>query len=74
MILHAVGMDDWGTDSVEAYIERAVDAAADLPGLARLRADLRQRVTASPLCDAADLARQVEAAYRDLWEAWRTAC
>src|SRR5258708_22038427 len=70
-ILHAVELDDWVTDDVDAYVARAVAAAADPDALARLRAELRTRVAASPLCDAAGLARDVEAALRALWEAWR---
>ena len=70
-ILHAVGLDDWVTDSVDAYVARAVAAASDLEALAELRAALRPRMAASPLLDAAGLACAVEAAYRALWDEWR---
>lgn len=70
-ILHAVGLDDWVTGNVDAYVARAVAAAADRDGLARLRAALRPRFAASPLHDATGLARDVESAYRSLWDAWR---
>jgi predicted O-linked N-acetylglucosamine transferase (SPINDLY family) len=70
-ILHAVGLDDWVTDDVQAYVARAVAAASDLAALAGLRGGLRERVAASPLHDAAGLARQVEAAFRTLWNDWR---
>jgi predicted O-linked N-acetylglucosamine transferase (SPINDLY family) len=74
MILHAVGMDEWVSDTVDEYVARAVAAAADLNALAQLRAGLRSRVAQSPLCDAAGLARSVEAAYREFWDEWRLAC
>ena len=74
MILHAVGMDGWVTSNVDEYVARAVAAAADMAALARERSDLRQRVAASPLCDAPGLARHVETAYRDLWNAWARSC
>ena len=70
-ILHAVGLDDWVTADVDSYIARAVAAAADPVALAQLRATLRSRFAASPLCDAVGLAREVESAFRDLWDAWR---
>ena len=69
-ILHAVGLDDWITSDVDAYVARAVAAAADIDALARLRAELRPRFAASPLRDAAGLAREIEAAYRALWRRW----
>ena len=72
-ILHAVGMDDWIARDLDAYVARAVAAAADLHVLAQLRAELRPRFEASPLRDADGLARCVEAACRTLWDEWRTA-
>ncbi|MGE0222236.1 MAG: tetratricopeptide repeat protein, partial [Acetobacteraceae bacterium] len=72
-ILHAVGLDDWVTDSIDAYVARAVAAAADPVALARVRAALRPDFQASPLHDARGLARAIEAAYRALWDAWRGA-
>jgi predicted O-linked N-acetylglucosamine transferase (SPINDLY family) len=74
MILHAVGMDGWVTSNVDEYVARAVAAAADTAALARERSELRQRIAASPLCDAPGLARHVETAYRDLWNAWARSC
>src|SRR5581483_737624 len=62
-ILHAVGLDDWITGDTDAYVARAVAAAADPVALSRLRATLRSRFAASPLRDAAGLARELEAAY-----------
>jgi predicted O-linked N-acetylglucosamine transferase (SPINDLY family) len=69
-ILHAVGLDDWITTDVDAYVARAVAAASDSGALTHLRSGLRDRVAASPLLDAAGLARGVELACRALWDAW----
>jgi protein O-GlcNAc transferase len=69
MILHAVGLDDWVSADTDDYVARAIAAATDLHRLAQVRATLRQRVAASPLCDAAGLARHVEAAYLALCDA-----
>ncbi len=70
-ILHAVGLDDWVTSDPDQYVTRASAAASDLPALARLREELRQRMERSPLRDAVSLARSVEQTYRMLWDEWR---
>jgi protein O-GlcNAc transferase len=54
----------------EEYVEIAVRLASDLPGLATLRAGLREQMRQSPLCDGRRLAREIEAAYRDMWRTW----
>ncbi|HEX2592876.1 MAG TPA: hypothetical protein VHL34_15345, partial [Rhizomicrobium sp.] len=66
-ILGAVGMSDWVAPDTADYVAKAVAAANDLPALAALRSGLRAGFEASPLRDAAGLARSVEHAYRQLW-------
>ena len=53
-----------------AYIERAVALAEDLPRLAAIRAHLRSRMAASPLCDGPRLAANLMALLRDAWRQW----
>ncbi len=72
MILHAVGLDDWVAGDVDGYVARAGAAASDPGALAEMRMALRPQFMASPLHDAAGLARAVAAAYRMLWDEWRT--
>jgi predicted O-linked N-acetylglucosamine transferase (SPINDLY family) len=69
-ILHNVGLPDWIAADNEAYVAIAVARAADLSGLATLRAKLRSRLLASPLCDAPLFARNLEAAFRGMWQAY----
>ena len=47
--------------------------AADLGRLTELRAGLRERVRCSALCDGAAFTRQLEAAYRQMWQRWLAA-
>jgi predicted O-linked N-acetylglucosamine transferase (SPINDLY family) len=70
MILGALGLDDWVAPDVEAYVDKAVRAAGDLERLSALRAGLRGRFVASPLSDAAGLARAMERLYRQAWRDW----
>jgi predicted O-linked N-acetylglucosamine transferase (SPINDLY family) len=69
-ILHNVGLPEWIATDNDAYVAIAVARAADLSGLAALRATLRSRLLASPLCDAPLFARNLEAAFRGMWQAY----
>ena len=70
MLLEAAGLGTFVATDVEGYVARAVGAARDVAGLAELRRGLRPRVAASPLGDAAGLARAFEGVYRELWAKW----
>jgi predicted O-linked N-acetylglucosamine transferase (SPINDLY family) len=58
-----------GADAQD-YIAKAAALARDIPRIAALRGRLRGRLLASPLCDEARLAREIEAAYRSVWREW----
>lgn len=51
---------------------RALVYATDINLLAQLRSTLRSRLLASPLCDAPLFARNLEDAFRGMWEAFDT--
>ncbi|QTO18860.1 tetratricopeptide repeat protein [Burkholderia seminalis] len=67
-LLHAAGMGDWIADDEASYLAKAVASAQDCDGLAALRATLRERTLASPLCDAARFARNLEDAFHGMWD------
>jgi predicted O-linked N-acetylglucosamine transferase (SPINDLY family) len=69
-LLTTVGLPEWIATSAEDYVGRALAFAADRDRLARLRASLRERMRASPLMDEAAFARDLEAAYRQMWRDW----
>jgi protein O-GlcNAc transferase len=69
-ILSNVGLPELVAHDQEQYVKIAEELAADLPKLAQLRAGLRERMRASPLTDAPRFARNIEAAYRGMWERW----
>jgi predicted O-linked N-acetylglucosamine transferase (SPINDLY family) len=69
-LLSNVGLTDLIARDAEDYVRLAVNLAGDSSRLIELRASLRQRMSNSPLMDAKSFAREVEAAYRRMWEKW----
>ncbi|MGN6317621.1 O-linked N-acetylglucosamine transferase, SPINDLY family protein [Trinickia sp.] len=66
-MLHSAGLADWIAQDNDDYVAKAVAFAADAPRLTALRSSLRATVLASPLCDAARYARNLEAAFEAMW-------
>lgn len=65
-IMTAIGLEDWVTESREAYLGIAIAKAQALPELAHLRATLRQRMADSPLAPD-HYVKHVERAFRAFW-------
>jgi len=70
-MLTNLGLAELIADDQDAYVELAVRLASDLPRLSNLRAGLRERMRRSPNTDGAACARNLEAAYRRIWNSWR---
>ena len=68
--LSNAGLTDWVAGDLPSYIAMAAARAADRDALAALRAGLRARVKASPLCDSARFGRNLGAALRHAWQEW----
>ena len=68
--LSNAGLTETIAATTDEYVELAVSLAGDLPGLARLRADLRPRMAASPLCDGKRFAANFMQVLRDAWRHW----
>jgi protein O-GlcNAc transferase len=69
-ILNNVGMPEWIAADEDAYVAKAAAFASDTQALAVLRAGLRERLLASPLCDAPRFAHNFEDAMRGMWQKW----
>jgi predicted O-linked N-acetylglucosamine transferase (SPINDLY family) len=69
-LLTTVGLRELVVENDGEYIARAAALAADLDSLAARRAALRERMRASPLCDAVGFTRDMEAAFREMWRRW----
>jgi predicted O-linked N-acetylglucosamine transferase (SPINDLY family) len=70
-LLHAVGLGDLVTSSLEEYEALALNLARDEP----LRASLKCRIAKNrlhyPLFDSPRFCRRIEAAYVAMWERWQ---
>jgi predicted O-linked N-acetylglucosamine transferase (SPINDLY family) len=69
-LLTNVGLPELIAESPEAYGKIAAALAGDSPRLDHLRSTLRQRMAQSPLLDYPRFARNVEAAFRQMWRHW----
>jgi predicted O-linked N-acetylglucosamine transferase (SPINDLY family) len=69
-VLRALGLHEWIARTPDQYVRIACEQATDLRRLAQLRASLRPRMATSPLTDARRFARNVEAAFRQMWGKW----
>jgi predicted O-linked N-acetylglucosamine transferase (SPINDLY family) len=69
-LLNNAGLPELIAGSAEEYVSIAADLAKDLPRLADLRRTMRERMRGSTLMDASRFARNVEAAYREMWKRW----
>jgi predicted O-linked N-acetylglucosamine transferase (SPINDLY family) len=65
-----LGLPELIARTPEQYVRLAAELAGDLPRLAELRRTLRGRMEASALMDAPRFARNIEAAYRQMWRDW----
>jgi predicted O-linked N-acetylglucosamine transferase (SPINDLY family) len=70
-LLHAAGLPELVTGSLEEYEALAVDLATDPARLAAMRAQLERNRSACPLFDADRSRRHIEAAYTTMWETWQ---
>ncbi len=62
-ILGPLDLLEWVADDDASYVSKAVALATDTARLVALRAGLRDRLLASPLCDARQFARNLEDAF-----------
>jgi predicted O-linked N-acetylglucosamine transferase (SPINDLY family) len=69
-VLTTLGLPEWIAESEEDYVRRAVQFAQNPSTIAQLRRSLRSRMLASPLMDKRGFTRDMEQAYRRMWQSW----
>lgn len=65
--LTAAGLQEFIADTPEQYVSCVLALARDLPRLAGIRASLRERMQSRPQRSAEQLTRNLEVAYRQMW-------
>jgi protein O-GlcNAc transferase len=66
-IVNTAGLPEWIAADDADYLNKAVRFSAQRDELAALRNTLRERLLASPLCDAPRFARHLEDAFHGMW-------
>ena len=69
-MLTRVGLADLVAETSQDYVRIAAELAQDIGRLQRIRAELRDIVRTSPLCDSRRRTRHLERAYRYMWRKW----
>jgi protein O-GlcNAc transferase len=69
IVTHA-GYPEFVSNNHEEYVSLAVSLTSDLDKLNKIRSTMRDKIHASTLCQSAPYARNVEAAFRDMWKTW----
>jgi len=67
-LLNAVGLPELATDSLDAYEELALKLARDASALAAIKGRLQRNRDTHPLFDTKRFTRNLEAAYRTMWQ------
>jgi tetratricopeptide (TPR) repeat protein len=67
-LLHRVGLERWAASSEENFLQIGSLAAQNPEMLRQLRQELPQRFRQSPLGDGPGMARDLEDAYRQMWQ------
>jgi protein O-GlcNAc transferase len=69
-VLRVAELHDWVARSTDEFVRIAQRLASDPAALAAARPATRERLCASPLLDHRGFTRELEAAYRLMWQSW----
>jgi protein O-GlcNAc transferase len=70
--LCSAGLARYAAKTPDEYVQIALAAAADIQGLAQLRAGMREQLAVSALMDQAHFTRNFEKILREAWHHWCT--
>jgi len=69
-LLNNVGLSELVAESEDEYVRIAVELAGNAERLSSYRANLRDQMRESRLLDGPSFAREIEAAFREMWISW----
>lgn len=69
-ILSRIGLEFFAAATPSEFVAKATAFAQNLSALSKIRASLRNRMSAGSLCDAKGYAESLEEAYRKMWHRW----
>lgn len=69
-VLRVAELHEWVARSTDEYVRIAQQLASDPAALVAARQTTRERLSASPLLDHGGFTRDLEAAYRLMWQRW----
>ncbi len=68
--LNNLGLPELCAEDERGYVQVAIALAHDAMRMTELRKSLRARMAAAPLTDERRFVQEMEAAYREMWQAW----
>lgn len=68
--LTQIGLEFFVASTSDEYVSKAVALAEKPDALAKIRGSMRNRMTASTLCNKSLFVKNIEQAYRNIWKKW----
>ncbi|AIP04749.1 tetratricopeptide repeat protein [Burkholderia pseudomallei] len=65
-----VGLESFIADDIDDFVAKGIALASDIPALARIRGELRERCMRSPAFQPQRVAQDVSDAFRIMWRRW----
>jgi len=69
-ILSSIGLEFFAASDPHEYVAKATALAQNRQSLAKIRATMRQRMTASTLCNPKRFTESLELVFRKIWRQW----
>jgi predicted O-linked N-acetylglucosamine transferase (SPINDLY family) len=70
-LLNVLGLSELSSETIDAYVECAVNISQNLERLTLLRYGMRERMISSPLCNGVEFTERLEAIYRNMYRSWK---